>query len=968
MDSGRSCYIIIFFAHLDRARALRPAASRRSREALCHSTPELRVDDGRIDRVQPVDVAPAHRVAGMLGKSVGNYVIERPLGRGGMGEVYLARHPRLGREAAIKLLDASLSHPDLVARFFDEAKITASLKHPNVVEIFDFGEVEGRLYYLMELLRGKDLAQELAERGTLPLPLAVDFLRQTCLGLSEVHRAGIVHRDLKPANIFVLDGEPYQIKLTDFGIAKNTTLTTRGTSHGQVLGTPVYMSPEQALGQIDRVSPQSDLYSLGIIAHELLTGEPPFTGDSPVQILIRHVQEPPPRLAQRLSGLPPEFVELIDACLAKEPSARPKSAAAIANSLKAVLAKLVPAIEEAPTSLWNRGRAPQKTDAATAPARIDFDKTLLEPKPSAAYDPTLPMLAPLIIDAPRPEPVTNAALIPGPSSIAPVSVDKSHAENNEPVRLSKSDRDVFTKLLARMQRRGDMPAFVANVGEVSAKADFESKYSATQLGGAILKDYALTAKLLRTVNTLYAARFGVRIHTVSHAIVILGFERVRSIALSISVFNKATSRDQEARATDSAIHALVSGELARELAEMSSKVDPEQAMLCSMFRNLGRHLMIVYLPETYLEILGHAQERTITEDAAATTIVGISLRKIGLGVAEQWNLPPHIGKSMSHETAAQSALADTSEQRLAALSQLSNELSDLVALGLDSTHHTRLQALLDRHHKVVHLTAEELSALLGRVQDSFRAHYGSLLGKKVHQSQFLVNLRALVPQHKAGTPDAVAGPRAAKRGPKAHSLAPIPGHKQAAAAPPALRVEKLKLGAKGPTDPQNEDPIALEAKRIAQLLEGGSTHKSKVLEMSLALAAEVLGVSRVWLLAANDNRHTLNVAAGIGEDALAIGGHLKVELQRGSLDVFSKAYFMKKDYLVRDSFTKQKSQPIPPIYFELIGSPAFALLACDLGQNDVALLLADVPDTEMFPSDGACARLLPVRRLIARAL
>jgi hypothetical protein len=138
--------------------------------------------------------------------------------------------------------------------------------------------------------------------------------------------------------------------------------------------------------------------------------------------------------------------------------------------------------------------------------------------------------------------------------------------------------------------------------------------------------------------------------------------------------------------------------------------------------------------------------------------------------------------------------------------------------------------------------------------------------------------------------------------------------------------------------------------------------------MSLTLAAEVLGVDRMWLLAANDNRHTLSATAGIGTDASAISAHLKLDLQRGNIDVFSKAYFLKKDYLIKDSFTKQKSQPIPPIYFELIGSPAFALFACDLGQNEVALLLADVSDIEMFPSDSACARLSPVRRLIARAL
>jgi eukaryotic-like serine/threonine-protein kinase len=277
----------------------------------------------------------------MLGKCVGNYVIERPLGRGGMGEVYLARHPKLERLAAIKLFDASVNpSPELAARFFDEARITASLKHPNVVDIFDFGEVDGRLYYLMELLSGSDLAVELQNRGALPLGLGLEFLRQICLGLSEVHRAGIVHRDLKPANIFVLEGEPYHLKLTDFGIAKNTAISSRGTSHGQILGTPTYMSPEQALGEVNRVSPQSDLYSLGIIAHEMLTGQPTFTAESPFALLIQHVQTRAPSLSVSLPGAPPELIELVDACLEKDPKTRPASAQHLVTCFTRLLAEL----------------------------------------------------------------------------------------------------------------------------------------------------------------------------------------------------------------------------------------------------------------------------------------------------------------------------------------------------------------------------------------------------------------------------------------------------------------------------------------------------------------------------------------------------------------------------------------------------------------------------------------------------
>jgi len=181
----------------------------------------------------------------MIGKRIGNYTIERTLATGGMGEVYVARDLVLGRQVAFKFVGQDTDcEADTARRFLAEARITASLQHPNIVTIFDYGEIDGRLYYAMELLVGSDLAAVMRLNKRFDVEHIRDYLDQICSGLDAAHAVGVVHRDLKPSNIFVLAGEPLRIKLMDFGVAKVTSIDEDHTCHGQIIGTPRYMSPE----------------------------------------------------------------------------------------------------------------------------------------------------------------------------------------------------------------------------------------------------------------------------------------------------------------------------------------------------------------------------------------------------------------------------------------------------------------------------------------------------------------------------------------------------------------------------------------------------------------------------------------------------------------------------------------------------------------------------------------------------
>jgi eukaryotic-like serine/threonine-protein kinase len=245
----------------------------------------------------------------MIGERIGNYVVSEKLGEGGMGEVYLARHPQIGKRVALKILHPELAaRQEVVTRFFHEAKAVNDIAHPNIVDILDFGSAptaHGELVYLvMELLEGTTLTHVVAQ-GPLEPTRAVRILRQVADALVASHERGIVHRDLKPDNIMLVarGRDPEFVKLLDFGIAKVTNAqgSVTKTRTGMVIGTPTYMSPEQCEGKGD-IDHRTDVYALGIVLYELLTGSVPFQGEGYAEVLVKQLTEPPPSLiAQRPS-------------------------------------------------------------------------------------------------------------------------------------------------------------------------------------------------------------------------------------------------------------------------------------------------------------------------------------------------------------------------------------------------------------------------------------------------------------------------------------------------------------------------------------------------------------------------------------------------------------------------------------------------------------------------------------------
>jgi serine/threonine-protein kinase len=245
------------------------------------------------------------------------YVIERKLGSGGMADVYLAEDQELGRRVALKLLDdRHASDEQFVERFRREAQSAAGLNHPSIVSIFDRGYAEGTYYIAMEYLDGRTLKELLVKNGPTPVPIAIDYARQILGALAFAHRNGIVHRDIKPHNIVV--GGDGRLKVTDFGIARSGA--SQMTEAGSIVGTAQYLSPEQARGA--PVDPRSDIYSLGVVLYEMLTGKVPFSGDTPVEIAMKHLSQIPEPPSELRDGIPHDLDAVVMRALAKDPEQR----------------------------------------------------------------------------------------------------------------------------------------------------------------------------------------------------------------------------------------------------------------------------------------------------------------------------------------------------------------------------------------------------------------------------------------------------------------------------------------------------------------------------------------------------------------------------------------------------------------------------------------------------------------------
>jgi serine/threonine-protein kinase len=404
------------------------------------------------------------------GAHLGAYTFVRPIGAGGMGVVYLARHRHIGRDAAIKVLLPELTkNDDIVARFLTEARATAAIRHPGIVEILDCDiDSTGRAYIVMEYLRGESLANCLARarRSLSALPTVVSIGSQVASALSAAHERGIVHRDLKPDNLFLAtDGSarsPVVIKILDFGIAKLVSSNggdTHKTRTGSMLGTPAYMSPEQAR-DASSIDDRADIYALGCILFEMVAGRAPFVRPGAGEVMIAHVIEPPPRLSSLVQDVDPPLESLVGQMLEKDPAARPQTMSEVQSRLESMVS----------------GR-PAPIMTAIMPS-VDASQphiVISTPPPSSGSHPSGPGLfsggTARFPDAAAPAPVPESTspsgrMVPGGTLVMPAAGPTTTTHSTT---MSGSATEVSsgaTKTLSSRRRPAVLGAAIAGVGLV----------------------------------------------------------------------------------------------------------------------------------------------------------------------------------------------------------------------------------------------------------------------------------------------------------------------------------------------------------------------------------------------------------------------------------------------------------------------------------------------------------------------
>jgi len=795
-------------------------------------------------------------------QQVGRFLVEREIGRGAQGRVYLARDPRLERTVALKTLRLAPAQgtgtQDRVRRLLEEALHVGRLQHPNIVALHDAIEQGGVPWLVFEYVEGRTL-EALVREGPLAPERAVRLVRQVLAGVGHAHAQGVLHRDLKPANVIVTREDVARVM--DFGIAARSADTQQPT--GSLTGTPAYLPPEVIGGA--KFTKAGDVYAAGLLLYELLTGEPAFSGETVYAILHKVGSGE----VSRPSGVRPGVPERLDSIVATATARDPARRYADCEAMAAALAE------------W----------ADPAPAAGEGDG-------------------------------------------------------------SRASTVAF--LLRRMRHKSDLPALSSTIGSINAIVSSEDQHT-NVLSNAILRDVSLTGKLLRVVNAAYYKQFGGAVSTISRAVSILGFTRVRNIALSLVLFEHLQNKAQAANLKDEIAAAYLSGTIAVRLVERSRITDAEEAFICAMFRHLGRLLVAFYLPEEAEAIARAAAARGEGGERAVVEVLGVGYADIGQGVAREWNLPDVIVRSMEPLDAQVKATAALRQDTLRTLADYSGRLSDLARSGDERVRQAGLDALSQRFGGAIPSSEANLRSL---VRESVE-----VLGADADfAAAGLAKADAVAQARHFGGGDASATlgmDTLADEAPETRTLVdepyrvPAPGEGMPAAAPddPERRRRLLSAGVQD----------------ITETL-AGDFRLGDLMPMILETLYRAIGYKRALLLVRDPARGSLRARHGFGEDAEALvtsGFAIPISPHK---DVFYAAVSQGLDLCVEDRDAENIRHRVPAWYRDAVQARGLILFPVRVKKRVVALIYADADDPALLryrPEELSLLRTLRNQAVLA---
>lgn len=756
----------------------------------------------------------------MAAKKIGRFTIIRELGRGAQGAVYLAHDPQLEREVAIKTLRPGAAQTERLLR---EARIVSKLQHANIVPLYDAGENQGETYLVYAYIEGGTLAKMLKE-GALPAVKSAEIACYLLDALEYAHQQGVMHLDIKPANIMI--GHRGQPMLMDFGIAR--LVQEQNEASQEVVGSPQYMAPESLSNEAASVS--SDLYSLGMVLYEMVTGTAAFKGDNVFQIINRVAHEPV--VAPSVHN--PELDE----------------------KLQAIILKSV-----------GKKKEDRYPDAATM----------------------------------------RAALKEYLGGVGDAAANDTHS--------------TLDFLLRRMRSKSDFPALSSIITEINTIVASESD-SASKLARVILQDFALTNKLLRLVNTVSYGQFGGNINTISKAVVIMGFETVRNIAMSLIMLEFMQNRSLAHQLKDEVIASFYAGVVATQLASGRNIRDTEELMICSMFQSLGRMLVTYYFFEESREI-SRLIEQGQTEDQATIKILGLDYNQIGIGVAKSWNFPKRLLGGMEKLPAGEPVKKPrTEEDHIRATVSMANELC---AIAISTAPHDKslaLNRLRFRYQEAFDVSERKLNeALEGGLQELSRRAMSleintarSPLVNKVRQWSGLAVGQAA--EKKTEQPDELNGVHGIESALNAEE------HKGEFAKPDPETV--MGAGIQDVTNTLVED-----------------FKLNDVLLMVLETIYRGLGFKRAIICIRDNKLDSMVARMGLGEGVAEVIPHFRFKLGFEP-DVFHLAIDKGVDIVIEDLRAASIANKIPDWYRKLVDAQSFILLPVVINKKTIGLFYADM--------------------------
>jgi len=755
----------------------------------------------------------------MTAKNIGRFNIIRELGKGTQGAVYLAFDPQLERQVAIKTLRPGSAHTESLLR---EARIVSKLQHANIVPLYDAGDQQGEPYLVCAYVEGGTLQQMLKDGALSPVKSA-EITCSILDALEYSHQQGVMHLDIKPGNIMI--GQRGQPMLMDFGIAK--LMKEESEDSQEVIGSPQYMAPECiSNGKVDA---SSDLYSVGMVLYEMVTGIPAFTGDNAFNVMNRVVHEPVVAPSVHNPALDEKLEAIILKSIGKRKEERYPNAATMRNALKEYLGAL--------------GEVAAKDTHST----LDF-------------------------------------------------------------------------LLRRMRSKSDFPALSSIITEINRIVASESD-SANKLARVILQDFALTNKLLRLVNTVSYGQFGGNISTVSKAVVIMGFETVRNIAMSLIMLEFMQNKSQASQLKDEVVGSFFSGVLAIQLAVGRNIRDAEELMICSMFQNLGRMLVTYYFFEESQEI-ARIIEQGQSEDQAVIQVLGLTYNQIGIGVAKSWNFPKRLLDGMEklpgNEPVKKPKLPI---EHVRATVSMANELCEIATTTDPHEKSRELNKLRSRYQEAIDVPEQRLNSVL---ESSLQELTSRAMTLEINTSR-----SPLVSRVRLWTGQAIDTiPEGTK---KADVMGGVHGIES------ALNADDKREASARP------DPATVLGAGIQDVTNTlvEDFKLNDVLLMVLETMYRGLGFKRAIICIRDNKINSMVARMGLGEGVDDVIPHFRFRLVFES-DVFHLAIEKGVDIVIEDLRATSIADKIPAWYRELVDAQSFILLPVVINKKTIGLFYADM--------------------------